>query len=306
MLRRRQRPWLYLSPSDSGADVQTSSLFTQWDIPPVVTCALALVSIIYIRGWIALRRTRPSTLPVWRLAAFLAGILSIFVAVASPLDTFSESLLFMHMAQHFVLMAVAPPLVVLGSPVVPLLRGLPRFVVRKVIGPLLRLRFLHELGNRLLKLPIAWLLMNLSYICWHIPKAYEFALSSEGWHNVEHLCFFVTSVLFWWPIIMPWPSRQSFSSWMLIPYLLLSDLVNTGLSAFFCFSGRLIYPSYGLITRPFGIDALQDQIAAGSFMWVFGSLDFLLPAMFLTLRILKGQRNTLPASKVGGYQALVR
>jgi putative membrane protein len=288
--------------------VQTSSIgaWTYWEIPPVVTCALAIVSLIYVRGWLALRRTRPSTLPVSRLAAFLGGILALFVAVASPLDTFSGTLLFMHMAQHFVLMCVAPPLIVIGSPSVPLLRGLPRFVVRKVIGPIIRLRFLHELGNLVLKLPIVWLLMNLSYICWHVPKAYEFALSNEGWHEVEHLCFFVTSVLFWWPIIMPWPSRQKFSSWMLIPYLLLSDLVNTALSAFFCFSGRLIYPSYGQVTRPFGIDALQDQIAAGSFMWVFGSLDFLLPAMFLTLSILKGQRDTPPVSKAGTYRAALR
>jgi hypothetical protein len=62
--------------------------------------------------------------------------------------------------------------------------------------------------------------------------------------------------------------------------------VNTGLSAFLCFSGRLLYPSYGLVERPFGIDALRDQIAAGAFMWVFGSLVFLVPAIFLIVRIL--------------------
>ena len=54
----------------------------------------------------------------------------VFVAVASPLDTFSESLLFMHMAQHYVLMLIAPPLIVLGAPVVPMLRGLPRLFIR--------------------------------------------------------------------------------------------------------------------------------------------------------------------------------
>jgi hypothetical protein len=73
---------------------------------------------------------------------------------------------------------------------------------------------------------------------------------------------------------------------MLIPYLLTSDLVNTGLSAFLCFSGRLLYPSYGVVERPFGIDALRDQIAAGAIMWVFGSLVFLIPALFLIVRIL--------------------
>ena len=69
------------------------------------------------------------------IVAFLGGVGAIFVAVASPLDTFSESLLFMHMAQHFVLMSIAPPLAVLGAPVVPMLRGLPRAVIRSAASP---------------------------------------------------------------------------------------------------------------------------------------------------------------------------
>ena len=77
---------------------------------------------------------------------------------------------------------------------------------------------------------------------------------------------------------------------MIIPYLLTSDLVNTGLSAFLCFSGRLFYPSYALVDRPFGLDALKDQIAAGAFMWVFGSIVFLIPAIYLTARFLANGR----------------
>jgi hypothetical protein len=77
---------------------------------------------------------------------------------------------------------------------------------------------------------------------------------------------------------------------MIIPYLLASDLVNTALSAYLCFSGRLIYPSYALVDRPFGFDALKDQVAAGAFMWVFGSIVFLIPAISLTARFLANSR----------------
>src|SRR6202035_722404 len=101
-----------------------SALFTAWDVPPMVTGALLATATIYARGWIQIRRTRPVHFPRWRLVAFMCGIAAVFVAVASPLDTFSESLLFMHMGQHFVLMSIAPPLLVLGAPVVPILRGL--------------------------------------------------------------------------------------------------------------------------------------------------------------------------------------
>jgi putative membrane protein len=266
------------------------SLVTDWEIPPWVTCALVAAGLLYARGWLALRRTRPETLPVWRLLSFLAGVFAIFVAVSSPLDTYSETLLFMHMAQHFVLMSVAPPLIVLGCPFVPMLRGLPISIVRSVGGPLFRSSLAHRVQELFSQLPIAWLAMNVTYVGWHIPRAYEFALASQTWHDFEHLCFFVTSVLFWWPVLEPWPARRRFSSWMIIPYLLTADLVNTGLSAFLCFSGRLIYPSYALVDRPFGLDALTDQIAAGAFMWVFGSLVFLVPAIYLTARSLANGR----------------
>ena len=272
--------------------MQTSwlSLVSDWDIPPTVSSALVAVGFIYVRGWLALRHTRPATLPVWRLFSFLAGLSAIFVAVSSPLDTYSETLLFMHMAQHFVLMSVAPPLIVLGCPFVPILRGLPRLIVRRIGGPILRSSVAHRVRELVSQLPFAWLAMNLTYVGWHIPKAYELALASENWHNFEHFCFFTTSALFWWPILLPWPTRSRFNSWMIIPYLLLSDLVNTGLSAFLCFSGRLLYLSYALVDRPFGLDALKDQIAAGAFMWVFGSVVFLIPAIYLTARFLANDR----------------
>jgi putative membrane protein len=265
--------------------VSPSALFTAWDIPPLVTCALVLAAVVYGRGWAKIRNTRPVEFPPWRLAAYLGGITAIFVAVSSPLDTFSESLLFMHMGQHFVLMSIAPPLLVLGAPVVPILRGLPRWLIRTALRRFFSSRTLHSLGGLLTRPAVAWIAMNAAYIGWHIPAAYEFALSSESWHNVEHACFLFTGILFWWRIVRPWPFQQQCSRWVIVPYLLLADLVNTALSALLCFSGRLIYPSYGEIERPFGLNALDDQVAAGAFMWVFGSMVFLLPILAVITQI---------------------
>jgi putative membrane protein len=272
-------------------------LVTQWDIPWAITCALIVTALIYVRGWIRIRRTRPSLFPGWRLLAFLSGILALFVAVASPLDTFSESLLFMHMGQHFVLMLVAPPLIVLGAPVVPMLRGLPRWLIHG-LRPLFARGILHGIGRFLTRPRVAWLAMNVAYVGWHVPRAYEFALASENWHNCEHACFFFTSLLFWWPVIAPWPFRQNYSRWVLLPYLVLADLVNTGLSAFLCFSGRLLYPSYGAVPRLFGLSAINDQAAAGAFMWVLGSTVFLIPAMGIVLQLLSPQRKRVPATRI--------
>jgi len=70
-----------------------------------------------------------------------------------------------------------------------------------------------------------------------------------------------------------------------------AGLVNTGLSAFLCFSGRLLYPSYAAVPRLFGLSALNDQIAAGAFMWVMGSMVFLIPAMAITMQMLSPDRR---------------
>jgi putative membrane protein len=268
-----------------------ADLFTNWDVPWVVTSELAVTAALYTRGWLLIRRTRSAQFPAWRLACFLCGIAVIFIAVASPLDTFSDTLLFMHMAQHYVLMSIAPPLVVLGAPVVPILRGLPRWIIRKPLRPLFRSRVLPAVGGFLTRPRVAWIAMNAAYVGWHIPRAYEFALASENWHNFEHICFLFTNLMFWWPIISPWPTRPLQSRWVLIPYLLLADFVNTGVSAFLCFAGRLLYPSYDIIPRPLGLSALNDQVAAGAFMWVLGSTVYLIPAMAIVLQLLSPRRR---------------
>jgi putative membrane protein len=279
-----------------ASSVTIADLFTRWDIPWIVTTELALAALVYVCGWVRIRRTRAAHFPAWRLACFLGGIAALFVAVTSPLDTFSESLLFMHMAQHWVLMSIAPPLIVLGAPVVPMLRGLPRWILRKPLRPLFRTGALPALGRFLTRPRVAWLAMNAAYVGWHIPRAYEFALASENWHNCEHACFFFTNLLFWWPLICPWPFRSTGSRWMLIPYLLLADIVNTAVSAMLCFSGRLLYPSYALVPRPFGLSALNDQVAAGAFMWVCGSAIYLIPAILIVVQLLSPQTRVQRAA----------
>jgi putative membrane protein len=269
------------------------SLLSDWNVPPIVSSLLLAATVLYVRGWLRLQKTRPGKLPIWRLCCFLAGMAWLFLAVASPLDTWSESLLFMHMAQHFVFMSVAPPLIVLAAPLVPLLRGTPRVLIRRAAPWVFRSSALRRFSRFAMRLPIAWILMNATFVLWHVPRAYEFALSAEAWHNFEHLCFFSSSLLFWWIVVRPWPSHVHLSEWILIPYLLLSDLVNTSLSAFLCFSGRLLYPSYAQIERPFGLGAPNDQVAAGAFMWVFGSIVYLVPAVLIVGRLLSARRKSL-------------
>jgi hypothetical protein len=112
------------------------------------------------------------------------------------------------------------------------------------------------------------------------------ALASPAWHQVEHGCFFLASLLFWWPVIQPWPSEARWPRWAMVPYLVIADLQNTVLSAILVFSDRVLYPSYARMPQLFGLSPPEDQAAAGSIMWVVGSLAFLVPAVILAVQCL--------------------
>jgi putative membrane protein len=195
-------------------------------------------------------------------------------------------------------MSVAPPLILLGAPAVPLLRGLSRVLLQGIFAPLLRSGSVRQIIHGLVHPVTGWFALNLAFLGWHIPVAYELALRSETWHEVEHGCFFFTAILFWWSVIQPWPSRSNNSRWKVIPYLLTADFVNTGLSAFFVFSGRVLYPSYAATPRVFSLTPINDQIAAGSFMWVFGSLIYLVPAVAVVFRLAQRDESSVYTTRL--------
>src|SRR5690348_15055540 len=107
--------------SDAARD-----LFADWKLPVWFTVSLIVTAIIYVRGWYAMRKTRPAQFNDARLASFLSGLAVLWLAVASPMDEFADALLSAHMIEHLLIMSAVPPLLLYGLPVVPLLRGLPR------------------------------------------------------------------------------------------------------------------------------------------------------------------------------------
>ncbi len=260
------------------------NLLLAWSWPPLPGVGIAVTEVVYLRGWMQARKTRPRELPIWRALCFSAGLVCLWIALASPIDALDDLLLTAHMLQHFLLMSVVPPLLLLGAPVVPLLRGLPRWLVRRVLGPLLKRRWVHAFLRFLLHPLTAWLSMNVAYLLWHVPAAFERTLRSVRVHDFEHLCFLFTSLLFWRVVLAPWPARLCWPRWTVIPYLLSADIVNTMLSAFLVFSGRVLYPTYAAADRLTGMSPLQDQAAAGAEMWVLNSIVFLFPAVVVIMQ----------------------
>lgn len=270
------------------------SVLTAWSLPLAPTLVSLLGLILYIRGWRILHRTRPEQFPIWRLVMFAAGLSSIYIALGSPLDAFDDVLLSVHMMQHLTLMSVAPPLLLLGYPMAPILRGLPKWTMRAGLAKVIASPTMHRLGRAITRPGFAWIVMIVAFFGWHTPPAFQLAVRSENWHELEHTCFLVTSLLFWWPVIRPWPSKPRRPRWFLLPYLLTADVANTILCALLVFSGHLFYPVYALVQRPIAITPLQDQMAAGVLMWVLGSIPFLAAIVAVTVSLLSPAQKTMP------------
>ncbi len=247
------------------------------------------VALVYLRGWLHFRSTSSKVIEAWRAGGFVLGLFSIWAALASPIATWDEALLTGHMIQHLLLMTLAPPLILLSEPVMLLLHGLPRRVVRSIIGPLFRRRPVQHLGRGLAQLALCWLAAVAALVIWHIPTAFMLGMQSEAWHVVEHASFLGTGLLFWWPVVQPWPSVSRRPDWSIILYLFLATLPCDILSGFLVFSERVAYPVYLSTSAQSNLSVLADQQCAGALMWTCVTIVYLLAGAILSTHLLSPQ-----------------
>ena len=260
-------------------------------VRPWLAAALGLAAGIYVRGWLDLRRQSAQHWPAGQLAAFLGGLATIYLALASPIEPFASLLFQVHMLQHLLLMMAAPALLWLGAPLIPMLRGVPRAIRDGWLTPLFNSPLLREIFARLTHPAAALPIFVAATWLWHAPPLYDLALHNGGWHYAQHACFLGSGLLFWYPVIRPYPSHPRWSPWLVVPYLIVAEVQNTVLSALLTFSGQVLYPYYLNVPRVAGASVLEDQSAAGVLMWVPGSLAFLLPLFAIGIRLLSGEEQ---------------
>jgi cytochrome c oxidase assembly factor CtaG len=206
------------------------------------------------------------------------------------------------MIQHLLLMTIAPPLVLLSESVMVLLHGLPRHV-QSIGGPLLRWRPLQQLGRCFAQPALCWLAAVGALVIWHIPAAFTLGMQSEAWHVVEQASFLGTGLLFWWPVVQPWPSIPRRAEWSIVLYLFLATLPCDVLSAFLVFSERVVYPVYLSTSGQSSLSVLADQQCAGALMWTCVTLVYLLAGVILSTHLLSPQ---LSATEVDPQRLEVR
>jgi putative membrane protein len=265
-----------------------------WSAPLGVDLALCAAALIYARGWFRMRSAFPGLILPWRFAAYITGIICVWIAIGSPLNAFDDALLTVHMVQHLLLMSIAPPLILLGAPQLPLLHGLPQFFARKIVGPVLRCSLVRRLERIAGNPAFCWFAAAIALIGWHIPSAFELALRWPRLHQLEHACFLGTGLLFWWPVVQPWPSAPRWPVWSIPLYLFCATLPCDALSAFLAFCDRVVYPSYLSAPRIFAWSPLADQQCAAALTWAAVTIILVVPAVIVTTHILAHREEREP------------
>lgn len=270
--------------------------------PVLLAVLLLLASAGYVRVWLALRSNARTPAPAWRACGFFLGLLLVWVACGSPLAAYDHSLLTFHMINHLLLMTIAPALILLGEPLQVFWIGTPP-IAKPTLRRLPQASSARRIGRLATNPALCWIVSAATLLAWHLPSLFTLGMSSQAWHIVEQFSFFVAGILFWWPVIQPWPSASAAPRWSLLLYLFLATLPCDILSGFLAFSDRVAYPAYLSAPRLFGFSVLEDQQCAAALMWTCITFIYLVPAVILCTRLLAprpSQKHDLQSSQLSG------
>ncbi len=247
-----------------------------WVLEPSIILGVLLVTGAYL-GAITIWRGRfPGSAPVprGRVVAFLLGMLTIVLALLSPIADLSDYYLFSaHMVEHLLVTLIAPPLMLIG---------LPGWMIRPVFR---RWPIMLRIGRVVTTPLIAFATFNVIFIGYHLPRFYDISLASQYAHADFHVAFIVTALLTWWPVLSPLAELPPLSPPLQMLYLFAQTLPSQVLGALLTFSGRPRYDWYITAPRVWNnLTPQADQQLGGLIMWVIGGTFFLAVFVFVFSR----------------------
>lgn len=238
---------------------------TGWAVEPLVWVAVGAAAWWYL--WAA-RRVR--AWPSRRRAAFMSGLVVVFVALASPIAVYAGALFSVHMVQHLLLTLVAAPLLLLGAPGTLALRSAtPRGRARLV-------DIFHSVPVRTVTHPVVtWSLFAAVMWITHFTSFYDAALESSVLHGLEHGLYSGVAVAFWLPVVGLDPIGVRLSHPVRLGYVILALPQQSFLGLALWSATGVLYPHYETLARRWGPDALADQRAGAVVMWIGGDMLFI-------------------------------
>jgi putative membrane protein len=260
-----------------------------WAWRPEIILTLGLAATVHLTGRQRLKRKGSTGLTKpWRSISYLSGLAILWIALMSPIDVLSDQFFYMHMIQHLLLVMIAPPLLLIANPMPIMLWGLPSSL-RLEIGRGLRPGSRFRRAVRSVTTPgLVWLYFVAVLVGWHDPRLYDLTLKSALVHDLEHLSFLGTAVLFWWHVIGCAPHiHRRLSQGVRIGYALSMVPANALTGIAIALASEPIYEHYTTVPRLGEMTVLQDQELGGAIMWIPGSMMYIIAALILIAQMLR-------------------
>jgi cytochrome c oxidase assembly factor CtaG len=253
------------------------NLLLGWTFEPLPTLGI-IAALVWWRWAVGrVNAAHPSNpVPRRRSVAFAAGMATIAVALLSGIDRYDTTLFSVHMVQHVLLTLVAAPFIALSAPITLVLRVSSASTRRRWILPIL-----HSRVMRFLSFPVvAWLIFAAVMWVSHFSALFDAALEDPLIHDLEHVLFLGSALLFWWPAMAQDPSPWRMPPPVRALYIFLQMPQNTFLAVVLLNVTHVLYPHYATLGRSWGPTPLEDQQLAAGIMWVAGDVIFLIHIMF--------------------------
>jgi cytochrome c oxidase assembly factor CtaG len=261
-------------------------LWRTWGLDPGVIMGVGLTGALYLVGITRLWRATHAGGGIlrWQAGCFLAGWLSLVVALISPLHPWGEVLFSAHMVQHELLTVVAAPLLILGRPMLAAMWALPTRWRKSVVSTT-AIRPLEGLWTFASAPLAAWLIHAIALWAWHVPSLFQLALRSPFAHALQHLSFFLSGLVFWWAVVHGRGRTRAYGTGIL--YMFTTALHTGVLGALLAVSGKQWYPVYSLTCWQWGLTPLEDQQLGGLIMWIPASTAYVIAALFFFVQWLR-------------------
>ena len=232
---------------------------------PIFLVVLAAVWYLRVRRRAQAKYSRP-IVSQWRVASYLGGLALVLFTVFGPIAAYDGTFLTLHMVQHFILITIAPPLILLGSPMTLWLVAAGKERRRRSIYPVL-----HSAPFRAFTHPLVGLvLFAIVPTLWYVTPAFEESLGNAPLHFVGYAIFLFAGIHYWWPVVGGNPTRWNIAYPVRMVYLLALVPIHAFLGLLFHEPDNVIYTQLAEIPRTWGPSALLDQQIAGAFMFIGG------------------------------------
>ena len=250
-----------------------------WQFEPEIVLGLLIAAALYVAGV-----RRGASAKWWRHALFFGGLAALTLALLSPIEPLADHVFVIHQVEHMLLRSIGPMLLLLSQPQAALIRGMPAWLRRGLVSPVVSSAGVRRVFRFLSQPAVCTaLFVGVSWF-WMIPRWHDIAILNEAIHYTWHVSLLVTGLFFFSTIFDARPAPAGPRLGTRLAMFWCAAMGNIILGAFLTFKTAPLYHAYDVMGRMFGLTAVTDEQLGGLTMWIPGCMMFALSAILILHR----------------------